>query len=329
MGGGTFDITLVRVMGEEVEVMVSNGIQKLGGDDFDKALLELVENKFKQETGNSFATGGYTKLAAENDKKSLSNRVNVAANIVGERHIIKLTRDEFEDAIHQFIVQCEMLCQATLEEAGVKTSDVKGVFLAGGSTRSPCVEESVKKIFNQEPIKTVNVDEVVALGAALYGAYKSDGVLLTPAQKEAVGSLKVSEVTNAFYGTLARVVNPATEEHEIQNSIMIEKNTSIPCEVMKKFYTVSKNQTSVNCQVTESKNPETDPAFVFVKDSANLSLPPNRPEGQVIEITYAYSINQTMSCTFKDVASGKEIHIRVEATKSGERPNNIEKFLVE
>ncbi|MBT5226314.1 MAG: Hsp70 family protein, partial [Proteobacteria bacterium] len=173
LGGGTFDVSVIQVSGQDVDVLASNGVARLGGDDFDHACQEIVSKKHQEEHGSELEGDDYLINDAEEEKKSLSSRKRVTAKV--GRQVIEVRREEFEDAISHLVAQTEMLCEATIEEAGVEVSDIRGVFLAGGSTRIPAVQESIKRVFGQEPISTVNVDEVVALGAALYAAYKSDG----------------------------------------------------------------------------------------------------------------------------------------------------------
>ena len=170
LGGGTFDVSIIQVSGHDVEVLASNGITKLGGDDFDRECRELVANKFREENGANFEDDEYGVSNAEEEKKSLSNRARALAKV--GRQAFEIRREEFEDAISPSVAQTEMLCELAMEEAGVEPSDIKGVFLAGGSTRIPIIRASVERVFKQEPVSTVNVDEVVALGAALYAASK-------------------------------------------------------------------------------------------------------------------------------------------------------------
>lgn len=328
LGGGTFDISIIRVSGQDVEVLAANGVARLGGDDFDRHCFEIVARKYKAETNEELDPDDYVINDAEEEKKSLSNRKRVMARVA--RQAVEVRRDEYEDAISPLVAQAEMLCETTLEEAGVEPSDVRGVFLAGGSTRIPAVRESVERVFDQEPISTVNVDEVVALGAALYAAYMSDGKDLSAAQESALKKIKVSESTNKCFGTISLSVNENRNELEETNSIIIRKGEKIPCSVTESFYTVVENQTSVECVVTESTSPETDPRFVKVIWKGKLPLPPNRPENQEVQVTFGYDDSQIMFCKFKDVDSGEQISIDLSMSgSSDEGTDQIEKFLVE
>lgn len=326
LGGGTFDVSVIAVKAQDVEVLASNGLQKLGGDDFDRALRALIADKYKEETGSELAVDDFPLNDAEEEKKSLSNRKRATAEIV--RDLIDVTRVEFEEAISSLLAQIEMMCETTLDEAELETSDINAVLLAGGSTRMPCVLDVAEKVFGQTPVSTVNVDEVVALGASLYAAYKSDGSSLSEIQKTSVAKLKVSEVTNECFGTIS-LTHTESRGLESQNSIIIEKGETIPCSVTRSYYTSHDGQQSISCRITESKSPETNPNFVKIIHEQSLELPPDRPEGMEIQITYAYDENQTMHATFLDVESSKSISWTYSRAGNSADESEISKFLVD
>lgn len=328
LGGGTFDVSIISVNGQDVEVLATNGVSKLGGDDLDAALQKLVRSKFMDLTGDELADDDFTKNDAEEEKKALSARKKVTIRVA--RQLIDITREEFEEAISSYITQAEMLCEATVNEAGIEVVDINGVFLAGGSTRIPLVAESVKKVFNQEPIASVNVDEVVSLGAALYAAYKGDRDKLSVVQKNAIQKIKVSESTGKCFGTISIAHDEARNAHKLFNSILIRKGQKIPCSVTESFYTTHDGQEQVNCKVTESTAAETDPRFVKVIWEGELDLPPGRPENQEIQITFAYDENQIMKCSFVDVATKRETKIDLTmASSNNTDAREVDRFLVE
>ena len=328
LGGGTFDISVIQVNGQNVDVLATNGVSKLGGDDFDRALQKIVQTKFKEQFGENLESDDFTINDAETEKKSLSNRKQVTIRVA--RQLVDIKRDEFEEAISSYITQTEMLCESTIEEAGVEIRDIKGVFLVGGSSRIPIVNESVRKIFQQEPNSSANVDEVVALGAALYAAYKGDNSNLSALQKNAIEKIKVSESTGKCFGTISVGHDSARNQEKLTNSILIRKGEKIPCSVTEKFFTLFDGQDSVNCQVTESNSPETDPRFVKIIWEGDLKLPPDRPAHQEIKITFSYDENQIMKCSFLDVSTGKEASIDLSlAASNAEDSSEIDKFLVE
>ena len=321
MGGGTFDISIIRIKDKDVEVLTSNGIAKLGGIDFDRDLKKLAGEKYQTLPGGDFEDSPYDLLRSEELKKEMSRRENITESIkVKNTEAIKFTRKEFEELISAKITQAEMLCESTLEAVNLKPEDIRGVLCAGGSTRIPMVQASIKRVFGQEPIFKANVDEVVALGAALYAAYRGDQEKLSPAQRETISGMEFTERTGMYYGTLAFFNTDG--ERRLMNSILIKKNTTIPCEAIKSFYTAHDGQPMVKCTVTESVNEETDPKFVSVVGSKDLPLLPGRPAGQEIKVTFQYDDNQTMHCSFKDVETGNEITSRVSA--GGEGPESKE-----
>jgi molecular chaperone DnaK len=328
LGGGTFDVSIIRVDGHNVEVLATNGVSKLGGDDFDRALQRLVQRKFEELTGQELEYDDFTLNDAEEEKKSLSARKRVTARVA--RKLIEISRQEFEEAISALVTQTQMLCEATIDEAGVDPSDVRGVLLAGGSTRIPLVRESVERVFKQEPLVLGNVDEVVALGASLYAAYKGDRAKLSAVQRNAIGKIRVSESTSKCFGTISLAYDAGRDEMKLVNSVLIRKGEKIPCSVTQSFYTVHEGQEGVNCKLTESTAAETDPRFVKVIWEGDLELPGGRPEGQEIKVTYSYDANQIMRCAFLDVGTGREttVDLSMAASDDGE-VDEVEKFLVE
>lgn len=326
LGGGTFDVSIIKADGRDVDVVASNGLHKLGGTDFDNALWQLVSDKYESEFGKVLTTEEFSLKEAEEVKLSLSNRKRARANV--DRDVLEIKRYEFEEAISSYIAQVEMMCEATLDEADISTDQIKAVFLAGGSTRMPLIEDLIKRIYRIPPTTTDMVDEVVALGAALYAAHKSEGRGLSEIQKRSLGELTVSEKTNSYLGTLTLGHTEAKGE-TLVNSILIHKGESIPCTASESFFTVREGQTGVNCTITESKSPETDPRFVSIIKEAQLQLPPNRPEGQEIQVTFEYDANQIIRASFLDVQTGSKQQIDVSMGSSVSGPGDVEKFVVE
>jgi len=332
LGGGTFDITIVEASGNDIKVLSTDGVNKLGGDDFDRKLQEIVARKYTEQTGHTFEGAEYFRNDAEEDKKSLSRREKITARVSGPngRANIVVTRSEFEEAISSLIAQTEMLCESALADAGITARDLNQVILAGGSTRMPVVKNSVEKAFGKLPITFGNPDEVVALGAAVYAAYKTDKSNLNAIQRSAVEKISISEITSQYYGTISVAFNEAQQKENLKNSILIQKGSNIPCSIKESFYTVVDNQTAVNCQVTESHSPEDDPRFVKVIWEGDLELPGGRPKGQEIEISFSYDENQIMKCSFTDVETGKRRDVDLSiGGDQGADDIDIEMFIVD
>jgi len=328
MGGGTFDISIIHINGHNIDVLATNGVSRLGGDDFDAAIQKIVQEKYKLATGEDLEPEDYTKNDAENEKKSLSKKEKTSAR--ANRKYIDISRGEFEESISSLIAQSEMLCESSIHEADISLTDIKGVLLVGGSTRMPIVLDSVKRVFGIEPTSSINVDEVVALGAALYAAYKSDKKHLSPLQKNAINKIKVGETTSKCFGIISLSDDNAAGQARLTNSVLIRKGESIPCSVTESFFTIHADQQEVNCQVTEASSPETDPKFVKVIWSGELKLPTNRPEGQEIKVTFSYDDNQIMKCSFVDAETKEETGADLSfSTNNEEKSDGIDKFLVE
>ena len=193
----------------------------------------------------------------------------------------------------------------------------------------PAVLHSVRKVFNQEPVSSANVDEVVALGAALYAAMKSSGEHLTTSQSASVNKLKVSEIATYYFGTLSISYNAARDNEEKTNSIIINKGEKIPCSRTKSFYTRIANQTVVNCSVTKSGSPETDPRFVNIVWEGAMDLPDGRPAEQEVRVTYSFDENGMMKCEFFDVESSRKTQIDLDSLTAEPEQTEIDKFLVD
>ena len=200
LGGGTFDISIIKVVGTNIEVIISDGVAKLGGDDFDNHIVELVKKKCKKEFKHDLSVEEFTKKEAEEVKKILSVKDKTKVLINSLRKSVELTKEEFENEISTLIAQTEMTCENALSESNLSPNDIQEVILAGGSTRMPCIRKSVKKIFNKDPKTSENPDEAIALGAALFVAYKSDKSKLTPLQR-AISKVNITEITNKYFET--------------------------------------------------------------------------------------------------------------------------------
>jgi len=306
LGGGTFDISIIKVVNKNVVVLANEGLKKLGGDDFDTVLQNMVQTRYKALTGEDLDIQRiYTKTNAEEDKKSLSKREKV--NVRVEKTNIEITRDEFEKEIKSLIHQTKMSCEIAIEAAGLRLEDIKDVLMVGGSTRIPSVKKMVKEIFQKEPVTTVNVDEAVCLGASLFSAMKGDSEDLTPVQKASIQNISVSDVSVGYFGTIATNASTGKEF----NSILISKNQKIPCTVTKTYYTSHDNQTKVDCRITQSST-ETEvlDEWTNIISNEELSLPSGRRRGQEIDVTFAYDENGTMHSSFIDVQTGKETYIK-------------------
>ena len=327
LGGGTFDVSVVKVSGDNIDVVATGGVSKLGGDDFDRALREIIKAKYKSISGLETSDQEIPLAKVSELKIRLSSREKAPFVVEGE--VVEVLRTEFETGIAPLINQTELMCESVLDEAQLSISDIKSVLLAGGSTRIPAIGKSIQKVFKQEPVSSVNVDEVVALGAALYAALKSSGEHLSASQAASIEKLSLSEISTYYFGTLSVQHNTARNIEELSNAIIINKGEKLPHSSTKEFSTRHNNQTAINCVVTKSGSPETDPRFVSNVWEGDLELPDGRPKGQKIEITYSFNENGMMNCEFLDVESGRKTEINLENLSSDENSSDIDRFLVD
>ena len=310
-GGGTFDVTLIEAHGNTIDVLYQDGVQQLGGKDLDLALLKIIGDKFRTKTGDEFdaVDCNFDKAATESAKHTLSIKDKTQIRLVSGKHgpiAIDLSRDEFEAGISHLVSQAEMACENVLRcgkddpSQHVKKSDIKEIFMAGGTSRVPAMQASVERLFGKKPV-VKNPDQAIAMGAAIYAAHKSSGGTLNSLQARAVADIDVSLIAPHFFGT--SVTDRATRE--TYNDTVIAKGSKLPCIEVKTYYTANDNQTKVDCDVTQSAVEETDLEFVTKIWEGGLPLPSGRPKDQPIKVTFAYDINGTMQCSFEDVKTGQ------------------------
>ena len=334
-GGGTLDITIATVQGRNVDIITSKGDPTLGGVDCDCRLAEIIAKRYTDQTGERFDSPTVHALGktVEDYKKQLSTRETISVQVTGGgsgRQIFEVTRSEFEAATATLITRADMLVESALSDANLKASDVGDIFLVGGSTRMPMVTAHLKSLFGKDPICSINPDEVVALGAALYAGVTADPSKLNAAQVSSVQSMKLREVANHHYGMVS-IDSEAAGGPRLKVSIVIEKNTPIPAAKTESFYTVNAGQTEVECIVTQSATRESDPDFVRKIWEGELGpLPPGRPMEQQVDVTFTYDANQVMQCAFVDVASGirKDISLGLTESASTGPKRDLDKFQV-
>ena len=304
-GGGTFDISVLEVGESVVEVLATGGNNHLGGDNVDEILIQHLVDTFKSETGIDIASDPMAmqrlREAAEKAKIELSTAQSTDVNLPfltadqsGPKHLnLAITRPAFEKMIDSLITETIEPCRKVLADAGLDVSEVDEVILVGGSTRIPLVQQKVKDFFKKEPNKTVNPDEVVAIGAAVQG-----GIL--------GGDVK---------DVLLLDVTPLTLGIETLGSVMtklIERNTTIPHKKSQVFSTAADNQSSVEIAVLQGER-EMAADNIKLAQFTLQDLPPAPRGVPQIEVSFDIDANGILSVSAKDLGTGKEQKITVEA----------------
>ena len=305
LGGGTFEVSIIEIGDGVIEVLSTNGDTHLGGDDFDERIMEWMVSEFKAKEGVDLSGDKMAmqrlKEAAEKAKKELSSATTtninlpfITATAEGPKHFdMDLSRAKFEDLIRDLVEKTAIPVQNAMKDAGLTNADLGKVLLVGGSTRVPCVQEKVRQLTGQEPSKSLNPDECVAIGAAIQG-----GKLAGDAGAGDVLLLDVTPLTLSIE-TMGGIATP-----------LIERNTTIPTKKSQIFSTAADNQTAVDINVLQGERK-------FARDNKSLGqfrldgIPPAMRGVPQIEVTFDIDANGIVTVSAKDLGTGKEQHITI------------------
>ncbi len=308
LGGGTLDVTILDIdpASNHFRILLSEGARHLGGDHFDEEILDLYAAQYREQKGGELYTNEAERRRAlqsgESDKKMLSKLQQVHGTVGNrERGLarVELSRDLFEAAVRRLLTRTVMLVEQALDSLQMEANAIDHVVLVGGSTRMPVVRRLLQETFGFEPLSCGNVDECVALGAALFASQVSE----------------VSEVCNHGYGTLALVDDPETGHETLQNSVVIRKNTPIPCSITETYATSEDNEMSIAVDITQGE--DEDPRYVDVIGRITLDVPEGRPAGCKVKVTYSYDANQRVHARVTDEDSGISKEIQIEYKGEG------------
>ncbi|MGC8651063.1 MAG: molecular chaperone DnaK [Minisyncoccia bacterium] len=325
-GGGTFDVTILDVAPETVEVLATGGAAHLGGKDFDQRIIDWVLADFKKEQGMDLSKDPLAlqriKEAAEKAKIELSSTLEteinlpyISADASGPKHLYtKITRAKFNELVKDLIDQSIEKVKETLKDAHLEKEAIEEIVLVGGTTLIPSVRDNVKAFFGKEPNKSINPEEIVAIGAAI----EAEILTATAEGRGTEGEIKNVVLLDVLPLSLG------IETLGGINTIMINKNTTIPVSKSQIFSTASDNQTSVEINVLQGERPMANDCRSLGKFILD-GLPP-APRGlPQIEVTFDIDANGILNVTAKDKASGKTQAVRIEGS-TGLSKEEIEKL---
>lgn len=301
LGGGTFDVTLLRSAGGEFDIVHTAGDRNLGGFDFDNVIIAWAKEEFSKRTGltlDSDEAEAMLRDRAEQAKHRLSTseQAPLFVSAEGRNEKLVLTREQFETLAAGLLARTEMLVEEVVEESGVPLGQVDKVLLVGGSTRMPMVPAMLRRVTQQSPDQTVHPDEAVARGAAIVATVRTEGqVVPVPGQDQIV----INDVVSHGLGVVAD-----NDQHIAENSTIIPANSRIPCQVTREYYTVADNQEELQVQVTEGD--DTDLRYVKIIGESLLRIP-RYPADSPVRVVFSCDIDGMLHIEVIDVKANRSL----------------------
>jgi molecular chaperone DnaK len=321
LGGGTFDVTIMRIENHHIRMVASNGDHRLGGKDWDDVIVNWVADEFDRQHGENplldlqSYQDLYNRALAAKVQLSTRSSTNLVHSFNGKSIKLEITRDEFERRSSHLLEKCKTICEIVMQEARLDWTHIDHVLLTGGMTRVPSVRKMIEQISQTDIAEDVSPDEAVSIGAAI------QGILALLKEEDSLGERVLPiEVRNKFSdgeGGLMRVTNITThtlgvvlwDDAKVEEYVfpMIKKMTAIPMEVKNSFGTAKANMKNAVVRVVEGES--TVPTECTELGICDIELPPFLPKGSTVELTYRYDANQVLEVTVD--AFGKQNRVSI------------------
>lgn len=318
LGGGTFDVTLVRYTPTHFQVLATDGDVQLGGIDWNDRLLDYVAEEFKSRHGQDPRESRATVQVLRNDcdaaKIALStqNEVKLSCRHAGKSVSVSITRDKFQELTADLLQRTADTLDLVLDTAKMTAQDLDAIVLVGGSTLMPAVAQRIEQVTGKKPFKGISPHTSVAQGAAIHAAvleakHRGDSSSMAATVRKHLAAIKQDDVNSHGLGVIAR--HPRTGKYV--NHVMIPHNSRLPAEVRQTFYTHEPNQARVSVRVTEGDAPDPD-ACVLIGTCRVSGLPANLPAKSPIEVTYSFDQAGRVQVSARDKTGGREATIQIE-----------------
>lgn len=332
LGGGTFDVTVVRYTPTNFKVLATDGDVMLGGLDWSRRIVDHVSEQFQRKFNEDPRDDPETLLQftqeCEQAKRDLSNKAQVPVTVYykGNTLTVSLTRGDFERMTSDLLQRTKDTTELVMEQAGIKPEQLDDVVLVGGSTHMPVVEKMLVDVCKRKPSRDVSPEEAVAMGAAIHAAIleaKASGAesKIGQAVRNRLKSVKTADVNSHSLGV--KITDPNDRSRKI-NHIMIPKNTEIPFNTTQRFVTNSPNQQTIHVNILEGDASDPD-ACTLIGDFRITGLPPNLPANSPVEVTYSYDASGRINATAKELTGNQEASTEI-VRDSGINSDEVDSF---